>query len=136
VADPRRVSVAPRAYEHRFEVVSGQRVLHVRQRDELVWADHPGLRVEVTGIRLTGAGARVSVRVRAGQRKVGLPAAGTALELVPAVPDWGRLGRERGRLKVRLATTPWTHQEGPMPAPAPPPLPPPADPLAAVEALR
>jgi hypothetical protein len=72
----------------------------------------------------------------AGQRAVGLPLAGSNLELVDGMPEWNGIWRVRGHLKKALATTPWTHRADGAPAPAPAAAPRPANLLAAVDAFR
>jgi len=136
VAMPEQVRVGKRRFDYRFDLLTEQVVLRVRQRDELVWADDRRLRVEVMGVQRSGVTTRVALRIKKGQRRVGLSAEGAMLELVAGVPEWDRLGRERGHLKVRLETTPWTHSEAPMPTLTPPSVPMPADLLAELEALQ
>ncbi|MCC6630133.1 MAG: hypothetical protein IT340_22360 [Chloroflexi bacterium] len=136
VENPRSTRTGPRRVAYGFDVRSRQRVLHLRRRDELCWVDDPRLRVVVEDVRRDGGATRVSVRLLAGQRAVGLPTAGATLELVEPAPTWDDIWRVRGHLKTVLAATPWTHADGGIPAPAPPAAPPVPDPLAAVEALR
>ncbi len=134
VSNPRKARIAPYRFEYLFEMRSDQRVLRVRLRDELRWVEDPRLRVIVTNIEREGCSTHVSLRIVNGQRAVGLPVEGAALELVPTVPNWNWLIRLRGHLRDRLASTPWTHTDG-----APPAYDArlaPEDPLAAVEALR
>jgi hypothetical protein len=134
VEQPTRHQVGPRRFEYTFDVVSTQRSLRVRLRDELHWIDDPRLKVTVTGIRRAGHETRVSLRIISGQQAVGLPNTGDLLEFVPGTADWDRLRRTRVHLARVLATPPWTHAAGTVPASASRPAP--ADPLAAVEALR
>lgn len=136
VENPRSSRTGPRSFVYRFDVSSRQRVLHLRRRDELCWVDDPRLRVVVEDVRRDGGMTRVTVRLLAGQRAVGLPPRGATLELVESVPKWDDIWRVRGHLKTVLAVTPWTHADGGIPAPAAPARPAPPDPLAAVEALR
>jgi hypothetical protein len=137
VESPASVRSAPYRVVQRFELVSRQPVLHVRVRDELCRADDGRLRVLVERVRRRGAETRLSLRLVAGQRAVGLPAAGTELEFVAGRPNWEAIWRVRGHLKTALAARPWTHTPGALPAPTPvATTTPPADPLALVEALR
>jgi hypothetical protein len=136
VESPRSMRAGPYRVVHRFELVSRQRVLHVRVRDELYRADDGRLRVLVEQVRRRGTETRLTLRILAGQRAVGLPAKGAELEFVEGMPAWGEIWRVRGHLKTTLATRPWTHTPGALPAASPPPKTPPADPLALVEALR
>jgi hypothetical protein len=128
-----RTESGRRAYT--FELVSTQRVLHLRQRDELSWADDPRLRVLVTDVQRQGERTRIVLRIVGGQRTVGMPTEGATLELIPKAPDWNWLYRTRGQMKKRLAQTPWTHRDDPLP-PDGRGRPAPTDPLAAVEALQ
>jgi hypothetical protein len=111
-----------------------QRVLRIRLRDELQWADDPRLRVIVTDINRSGRRTSIRCEILNGQRSIGLPEIGTVLEMIPSTPDWSRLIRERGNLKAKLGVTPWTHAQGEIPVLAARIAP--DDPLAAVEALR
>jgi hypothetical protein len=136
VENPRRVRIGPRSFEDRFELRSTQRILHVRLRDELLAAEDPRLKVLVEEVRRDGGSTVLSVRMLSGQRAVGLPAAGTSLELVDGVPKWGDIWRVRGHLKKVLATTPWTHRNDGTPGAMPPGGARPPDLLAAVDAFR
>jgi hypothetical protein len=136
VADVREVRAGPRRVEHRLVLVSDQRVLHVRRRDDLRWVDDPRLRFTVLDVRRTGRSTRLTLAVAAGMRAVGVPRAGATLELAPGAPEWWRLYRTRKHLSERLRVTPWTHADGPVPPPTTSAAAPPADPLALVEALR
>jgi hypothetical protein len=110
------VRIAPRVFEDRFELRSTQRILHVRLRDELLASEDPRLKVLVEDVRRDGSSTVLSLRMLAGQRVVGLPAAGVSLELVDGVPKWTDIWRVRGHLKTVLASTPWTHRDdGPPP---------------------
>jgi len=135
VADPFRFHVGPRRFEYRFDLISDQRTLRVRRRDDLSWVEDPRLGVTVTDVHRDGQATRISLLISKGQRSVGLPHIGQQLELVPGVPNWENLLRIRGHLKRRLETMPWTHASAGIP-PARPRFDRPADPLAAVEALR
>jgi hypothetical protein len=135
VSTAQTVAASQRRTEHRLDLVSDQRILHVRRRDSLCWADDPRLRFTVLDVCREGRTTRITLVVAAGMRAVGVPRAGAALELVPSAPEWGRRRRNRVHLSERLRVTPWTHADGPVPDPrARPSLP--ADPLALVEALR
>ncbi len=134
VVRPRATRLGPRQTSYEFDLHTTQRVLHIRVRDELFWVDDPRLRVVVTRVQRRGASTWVSLQITKGQRSVGLPPAGAHLEFAPSVPDWAWLWRLRSHLSRRLAITPWTHTDQPIP---PSPVrPAPSDPLAAVEALR
>jgi hypothetical protein len=135
VARVRAVDAGPRRTEYQLELASTQRVLHVRQRDTLGWAEDPRLRFLVEDVRRTGREHQREARATAGMRAVGVPREGSALELVAGAADWSRLWRVRSHLSKRLQTTPWTHANGDVPDSAPR-VGAPADPLAAVEALR
>lgn len=132
--NPRRERVAPRRFRYFFDLVSDQRVLRVRQGDELRLLDGRTFKVVVLGVAREGEAARLSLELVEGMRAVGLPAEGQVLELPRRLPDWARLWRERGHLSTRLARTPWTHSDGRPPATRRRSAP--ADPLAALEALR
>jgi hypothetical protein len=138
VAAVRAVPAGPRRTEHRLDLVSDQRVLHVRARDGLCWVDDPRLRFTVLDVRRDGRTTRLTLAVAGGMRAVGVPRTGTALELAPGAPEWGRLVRTRVHLSERLRVTPWTHADGAVPPAAARPAAPaaPADPLSLVEALR
>lgn len=134
VVRPRVTRIGPRRARYEFELHSTQRVLHIRVRDELCLVDDPRLRVVVTRVQRRGASTQVSLQITKGQRSAGLPPARCHLELVPYLPDWTWLWRMRGHLSRRLAITPWTHTDQPIPPSAVRPAP--SDPLTAVEALR
>jgi hypothetical protein len=134
VVAPMRLRLGPRRFAYSFELVSSQRILRVRRRDELCWTDDPRLRVVVREIHRNGNMTRVSLEIIKGMVAIGLPRAGASLELMPEVPDWNRLMRTRVQLKERLSITPWTHTNNPMPQQRSRSAP--RDPLAAVEALR
>jgi hypothetical protein len=136
VERPRRVRVAPRAFEDRFELRSTQRILHVRLRDELLAAQDARLKVLVEEIRRDGSSTVLSLRMLAGQRAVGLPPAGSSLEFVDGVPRWDDIWRVRGHLKKVLASTPWTHRDDGLPGAAPTPTARPSDLLAAIDTFR
>jgi hypothetical protein len=136
VERPRRVRVAPRAFEDRFELRSTQRILHVRLRDELLAAQDARLKVLVEEIRRDGSSTVLSLRMLAGQRAVGLPPAGSSLEFVDGVPRWDDIWRVRGHLKKVLASTPWTHRDDGLPGATPTPTARPADLLAAIDTFR
>ena len=127
--------VGPRKVEHRVTLRSAQRVLHVRRRDGLCWAEDPRLKFVVLDVRRSGRFTRLSLAVTNGQRAVGVPVEGQTLELVPGVPDWSWLMRLRVHLRDRLRETPWTHARDGMPGASPRPGAP-ADLLGALEALR
>jgi len=134
VLDRGRSRLAPRRFRYEFSMSTVQRVLRIRLRDELQWADDPRLRVIVTDINRSGRRTSIRCEILNGQRSIGLPEIGTVLEMIPSTPDWSRLIRERGNLKAKLGVTPWTHAQGEIPVLAARKAP--DDPLAAVEALR
>jgi hypothetical protein len=136
VENPRRLRTAPHCFVSLFELRSEQAVLHVRRRDELCLAGDPRLKVLVEDVHRSGTTTRLRLRIVTGQKSVGLPAAGTSLELVEDVPEWNGIWRIRGHLKNALATTPWTHRGDGVPVPVPTRRAPPVDLLAAVEAFR
>jgi hypothetical protein len=136
VENPRRTRLSSRRLRHRFDLVSRQRVLRVRRRDELVSLADPRLRVTVANVHREGAVTRISVMIAHGQQAVGLPASGVTLELAKMVPDWDRLIRTRKQLRHRLAVIPWTHNgQNTLPRSTRQQRVP-GDPLADVEALR
>jgi hypothetical protein len=136
VENPVRLHHGPRRFEFRFTVVTDQRVLHVRRRDELHLLTDARMKVVVTDVRRDGRTTRVSVLMLKGVRAVGLPMRGQAVALGAGPPEWDRVIRMRKQMGDRLATPPWTHQQDPLPGPAPAGAPMPTDPLAAVEGLR
>jgi hypothetical protein len=136
VENAQRTRLGPHRFRYQLDLVSRQRVLRVRLRDELVSLRDPRLRVTVVNVSREGPVTRISVMITHGQQAVGLPASGTTLDFAKAVPDWGRLIRTRTQLQQRLAATPWTHDEQAAPPVATRARLPPDDPLAEVEALR
>jgi hypothetical protein len=136
VQNPRRVRTRPRIFESTFDILSNQRVLRVRPRDELHLLNDPRHKVLVRTVERTGRVTRVGVEITKGSRAVGLPPAGTLVEFTPAVPHWDALIRIRMQLSERLAVQPWTHTAGSIPARTPSSAKRPADLLAAVENLR
>jgi hypothetical protein len=134
VLDRCRNRLAPRQFRYEFSLSTTQRVLRIRLRDELQWADDPRLRVIVTNINRSGRRTLIRFEILSGQRSIGLPEIGAVLEMVRSTPDWGRLIRERGNLRTKLQVTPWTHAQAEIPVSAVRKAP--DDPLAAVEALR
>lgn len=107
----------------------------MREGDELAWVDDPRLRVAIEGVARAGRMATITMRIARGMRAPGAPTVGATLELVPGLPDWGRIGRRRGQIKERVRTMPWTHDGRGVPT-CRPRRSAPHDPLAAVEALR
>jgi hypothetical protein len=136
VENPVRVRVAPRRFECRFTVVSEQRVLHVRRRDELHLVGDSRMKVVVTDVRRNGSTTRVSCMMLKGGRAVGLPQRGEEISLGDGPPEWDRLIRMRVQLRNRLANQPWTHREEPLPPASPQRNPMPLDLLATIERLR
>jgi hypothetical protein len=131
VRDRRSVQVGRRRIIEYLAVLTQQRVLHARVRDTLVLADDPRLRLEVREVRRGEGGTTLDLEVTRGQRSVPLPTDGETIELAEAAPDWGRLGRTRGKLADRLASLPWTHSKDPLPDPRPAPAVPHGEPLLA-----
>lgn len=136
VENPIRTRLAPRRFECRFTVVTGQCVLHVRRRDELHLLADPRMKVVVTDVRRNGRTTRVSVVMLKGTRVPGLPIPNQSVLLGDAPPDWNRIILLRKQMRDRLATQPWTHQNEQLPAASPSNAPRPADLLAAIEGLR
>jgi hypothetical protein len=133
-AQTRRLGV--RRFEYTFDVVSDQRVLHVRRGDELSMVADPRLQIVVVEVQRTGPRTRVLAKITNGMRAVGNPAAGQMVEFGGSRPDWFRIIRQRKQLKERLQITPWTYSSGPPPPPRPKTAKQPPDLLASVEALR
>jgi hypothetical protein len=136
VENPVRTRLAPRRFECRFTVVTGQRVLHFRRRDELHLLSCPRMKVVVTDVRRSGRTTRVSVVMLKGTRVPGLPAANEQVLLGEGPPDWDGIIRLRKQMRDRLATPPWTHQSEQLPGATPSNEPQPDDLLAAIEGLR
>jgi len=137
IENPRRVWVRPRVFESTFDLISSQRVLRIRPRDELILLTDPRQRVLVRNVERQGRRTRVQLEIIKGKNAVGLPSASSIQVFTPYVPDWNSLTQARIQLAERLAVQPWTHAEnGAMPQRVPSQLPEPADLLAAVEALR
>lgn len=137
VENPRRARVRPRIFESTFGLVSVQRVLRIRPRDELRLLSDPRQKVMVRSVERQGRITRVQLEILKGQNAVGLPAAGSSAVFTPSVPDWNSLMQARVQLAERLANQPWTHAtDTVMPGREPSQLMRPADVLAAVEALR
>jgi hypothetical protein len=136
IENPQCTRVGMRRFRNTFDLLSRQRVLRVRRRDELTSLEDARLQVTVTEVHREGMVTRISVVIVHGQRAVGLPAPGTTLEMAKTVPDWDGLIRTRKQLRDRLGVTPWTHAEEGTPPPAARRRRPPRDPLADLEALR
>jgi hypothetical protein len=131
-----RVRLGPRRFELRFELLSQQPILKIRQRDELCWIDDPRLRVTVTAVQRIGRSSRISLVITGGQRVVGLPTPGSVLEFVVSLANWGQLPLTYKQLRQRLTVLPWTHSDGDIPPALARSSPPPADLTGAVETLR
>jgi hypothetical protein len=136
IENGRRIRVGPRRFEVGFDIVSEQRVLRVRQRDELYYLSDIREKIIVQNVQRTGRTTRVSVVIVKGARAVGLPRDGSLVDFLPDVPEWEQLIRMRVQLSQRLATPPWTHSAAALPAAVPNGRPRPADLVTAVEALR
>jgi hypothetical protein len=136
VKNPRMVHVGPRRFEYSFEVVSNQRVLRLRRRDELALLRDTRLKVVVTDIQRRGRTTTISLRIASGMRVVGLPCMGELLEFGPGTPDWFSIVLTRRQMAIRLNTPPWTHSDSEMPNRSPKAQRPPVDLLAVLEELR
>jgi hypothetical protein len=99
--------IGARTYEKRFQLLSTQREVRVRERDELFWADDPRLKVCVESIQHQTSGIVIAVLVTEGMRSIDLPSLGIGMDLVEKRPDWHKLLRERQYLSRRLQDGPW-----------------------------
>ncbi len=92
-------------------VRTAQPILRVRSGDQMYWADDTRLRLRIEDIRpedvADGATTVVILAITRGRRSVACPSPGAAIELVPAIPDWGRALRETARLSARPDAPPW-----------------------------
>ena len=136
VENPQTIRLGPRRFELSFDLVSVQRVLRVRPRDEFHLLSDSRQVVRVTTVQRTGRLTRVGLVIVKGSRAVGLPATRATAEFIPSVPEWDGLGRLRTQFKTRLAIEPWTHSDRGIPAAVRASVQRPADLLAAVEGLR
>jgi hypothetical protein len=130
--------VDSRAKIHRMTVTSGQRDLAIREGDRLYCADDPRVSVSVMAMVRANDRTTITLRVTAGMRKPGIPEVGRHVTLVPARPDWHRIGQQRAIVAERTNPMPWTHRPHAHHAPTPSaagsiPF---ANPLQALEALR
>jgi hypothetical protein len=128
--------IGPRKFVHRFDIDTPQTNIHPRSGDELALLRDPRLRCVVEAVNRVGSTTRVSFLVTAGMQAVGVPVNGTVIDLGPTPPNWFWLGKMRGKMAARLATTPWTHAQGTQPAQVNPTTPRPVNLRAAVESLR
>lgn len=135
VDNPRQVRAQGRGWELRFDVISSQPLVRVRVGDELAGIAQSKLRVRVIALTRQGNQSQVMLCIIKGQRSVGRPSAGTEIELTDRLPDWTRLGRERGRMKQRLAILPATHANVPTSSPVSQGTPP-TDPIADLGGFR
>jgi len=119
---------------HRIVIASDQVNLHVRPRDQLILTCDPRLLLVIEDVRIASNGTHLHARIKKGHQAVGVPAAGTSIELGASRADWDQMIRKRGRMRDRLTTLPWTHADGP--APTMQPLAVPLDLQASIEALR
>ena len=115
VRNPQKVHLGPWRFEYSLEVVSQQRVLRVRRRDELSLLLDTRLKAVVTDIHRNGRTTTVSLRLSSGGRAVGLPRIGEVIELGPGAPDWLGIVRTRVQMAERLSNPPWTHSDGGIP---------------------
>lgn len=136
VRNPRKLHLGPWRFEYSLEIISNQRVLRVRRRDELALLRDTRLKAVVTDIQRRGRTTTVSLRLASGGRAVGLPPAGDTVEFGPDAADWFRIIRTRAQMANRLSNPPWTHSDSGMPNPSPRGQRPPRDLLAALEQLR
>lgn len=136
VRNPRIVHAGPWKYDYFLEVVSEQRVLRVRRRDELALLSDTRLKAVVTDVQRRGRTTTVFLQLGAGKKAVGLPRAGATVEFGPDAPDWEHLGRARAQLAERLSNEPWTHSDTGMPNRSPKGQPPPRDLLRTLDGLR
>jgi hypothetical protein len=136
VRNPRKVHTGPWRFEYSLEVVSNQRVLKVRRRDELTLLRDTRLTVVVTDIQRRGRTTTVSLRLSKGGRAVGLPLTGEVIECGPGAPDWLGIVRTRVQMADRLSSPPWTHSDAGMPNRSPQTQRPPRNLLAILEGLR
>jgi hypothetical protein len=129
--------MSARTYENRFQLLSTQQEVRVRERDELFWADDPRLKVCVESIQHQTGGIVITVLITEGMRSVDLPAQGTCMDLLASRPDWHKLSRERQYLSRRLQGALWKpyHSSSP-PSLLETPLILPVDPLRLVEELQ
>ena len=134
--NPRKVHVGPWRFEYSLEVVSQQRILRVRRRDELSLLRDTRLKAVVTDIQRHGRVTTVSLRLSSGGRAVGLPRIGEVIEFGPGAPDWFRIVRARAQMADRLSNPPWTHADGGIPNCTARDGQAPRDLLAALESLR
>jgi len=92
-------------------VRTAQPILRVRGGDQMYWADDTRLHLRVEDIRpedaADGLTTVVILAITRGRRSVVCPSPGAAIELVPAIPDWGRALRETARLSARPDAPPW-----------------------------
>jgi len=136
VQHPRKLHVGPWRFEYSLEVVSNQRVLRVRRRDELALLRDTRLRAVVTDVQRRGRMTTVSLQLSSGGRAVGLPHTGELVEFGPGAPDWFGIVRTRAQMANRLSNPPWTHSDSGMPNRSPQRQRPPRDLLTVLEGLR
>jgi len=136
VRNPQKIHLRPWQFAYSLEVITQQRVLRVRRRDELSLLSDTRLKVVVTDIQRSGRTTTVSLRLSSGGRAVGLPRTGEVIELGPGAPDWFRIVRARAQMADRLSDPPWTHSDGGIPNPTPRAGRPPRDLVTVLESLR
>ena len=83
VRNPQKIHLRPWQFAYSLEVITQQRVLRVRRRDELSLLSDTRLKVVVTDIQRSGRTTTVSLRLSSGGRAVGLPRIGEVIELGP-----------------------------------------------------
>ena len=99
--------IGARRYQHRFQLLSTQMEVCVRERDEFYWADDLRLKVCVEAIQHQAGSILITLLITEGMRSVGLPSQGTRMDLVSSRPDWDKLSRERLHLSRGLRGAPW-----------------------------
>ena len=119
VKNPQKTHLGPRRYKHSLEIVSNQRILRVRRRDELVLVSDTRLKAVVLDVQRSGRTTTVLLQLSSGARAVGLPNGGETVEFGPNAADWFRIVRTRAQMARRLSIPPWTHTESGIPRPTP-----------------
>jgi hypothetical protein len=136
VENPRVVRIGSRNFTYSFDLISEQKTLRVRPRDELHLIRDPRQIVAVRSVQRQRRITRLELEIVKGMRAVGLPSAGSTVVYIPSVPEWEVLMRTRAQMRERLANPPWTHQSENLPPASPSPMARPVDVLASVEAFR
>ena len=100
-----------RRIEYRLILRTDQARLRIRAGDELADLDAPKRRGVVETVRRDGAEVEIIFVITAGMRVVGVPAKGTELRLGTAPSSWDMIYTEMGKLRDRLAETPWNSRQ-------------------------